>query len=73
MDNSPSSDIWVSELNARTESLRLPAFNRPYLRHDSSRQGILSSPLAGPIGDVHHFFSALYCYRIRMLGRPPVS
>jgi len=57
MDNSPSSDIWVSELNARTEIRS--AFPRSTARiYDTTLRdkGILSSPLAGPIGDVHHFF-----------------
>ncbi len=57
MDNSPSSDIWVSELNARTEIRS--AFPRSTVRiYDTTLRdkGILSSPLAGPIGDVHHFF-----------------
>jgi hypothetical protein len=57
LDNSPSSNIWVSELNARPEIRS--AFPRSAIRiYDTTLRdkGILSSPLAGSIGDVHHLF-----------------
>jgi len=60
MDNSPSSDIWVSELNARPEIRS--AFPRSTIHiYDTTLRdkGILSSPWQVRSGMCTTFFSTL--------------
>jgi len=57
MDNSPSSDIWVSELNARPEiRSAFPGSTIRFYDTTLRGEGSLSSLLADSIGDVHHLF-----------------